>query len=149
MSTEVAIPTQSLESIQKVRRLEQAILTLPQSPIHTHHVLHGGVYTRSVMVPRGVTITGARIKVPTTLTISGDCVVYIGDEKHHVKGFAVLAGAAGRKQAFHMFEHTWLSMSLATAAKTVEEAENEFTDEADLLMSRSSLGTNTEVITKE
>ena len=48
----------------------------------------------------------------------------------------VLAGQPGRKQAFVAHAETWLTMSFKTEARTVAEAEAEFTDEAEHLGSR-------------
>lgn len=139
----------SQESIARVQALEAAIIDMPQTAIETHHVLHGGQYVRTIFIPATVTIVGALIRVPTTLMISGDCTVYLGDEPVRVTGYAVLAASAGRKTAFYAHAPTYLTMSFATSAETIEEAEDEFTADAERLLSRSGRGTNTIVITGE
>lgn len=143
------VPAMSSEAIAKVRQLETVISALPQTPISTHHILHGGIYARTVMIPAGMVITGALIKVPTTLVICGDCTVHIGDESVRVQGYNVFAASAGRKQAFIAHTDLFLTMSFATAAQTVEDAEDEFTDEAHLLISRSPAAENHVLITGE
>ena len=42
-------------------------------PIYDY--VHGGIYTRTMFLPKGAMIMGALIKVPTTLVISGSCFV--------------------------------------------------------------------------
>lgn len=144
-----AIPAMTPGAIGKIRQFETHLRALPQCPLDTDHVLHAGVYTRTVMLPAGVVITGALIKVATILAVSGDCTVSLGDEVIRVTGFHVIAAAAGRKQAFAVHKDTFLSMSFATSARSVEEAEREFTDEADMLLSRVYPDRNTVRITGE
>jgi hypothetical protein len=143
------VPAMSAEAVANVRRLENCIRQLPQAPISTHHVLHGGQYTRTIMIPEGVVLTGALINVPTTLVICGDCTVYIGEESVRVQGYNVFAASAGRKQAFMAHSNTFVTMTFATNATTVEQAEDQFTDEAALLMSRGPDAENHILITGE
>lgn len=122
-------------SIAEVSAFECALKELPQCPIETHHVIHGGMYHRTIMIPRDVALTGVLVKIPTTLVFSGESLVYTGDGVIHLKGYQVIPASAGRKQAFHALSDSWLTMSFPTDAQTVEEAEREFTDEFDQLMS--------------
>lgn len=143
------VPAMTGEAVGKVRALETLITGLPQTPISTHHVLHGGTYARTVMIPAGTVITGALVKVPTTLIVCGDCTVFIGEESIRVKGYNVFAASAGRKQAFNAHSDLFLTMVFATEAQTVEQAEDEFTDEAHLLLSRCDFAENHILITGE
>lgn len=123
-------------AIGKVRALETAALALPQVEIQTDHVLHAGVYTRTVMVPAGVVITGVLVKIPTVVIVAGEAIVYGEQGAMPLSGYTVLQAAAGRKQAFVAVTDIHITMTFATSAQTVEEAEAEFTDETDLLVSR-------------
>ena len=129
------IAPMSQQSVEKVAALEQVALQQPQIPIETIHSLHGGVYTRTICIPAGILLTGAFIKIPTTLVAQGDCFVYVGDKTLRLTGYNIIPASAGRKQAFVAVSDTWLTMIFATAAKTIEQAEREFTDEADMLFS--------------
>ena len=143
------IPAMSDEAIAQVYRLEDQILACPQTLIVTDHVIHGGMYIRTVMIPAGNIITGALIKVPTMLIVHGEATVYIGDEPMELTGYNVVPAAAGRKQAFIAKTDTWLTMFFATNAKNVDEAERHFTDEFDRLMSNSDPMLNRTTITGE
>lgn len=143
------VPAMRPEAIAKVRQLETMISALPQTAISTHHILHGGIYARTVMIPEGTVITGCLIKVPTTLVVCGDCTVFIGEESVRVQGYNVFAASAGRKQAFVAHSDLFLTMSFATDAQTIEQAEDQFTDEAHLLVSRSPSAENHILITGE
>lgn len=135
------IPVMSDVAIDNVRRLETLIMDQPQIEFETLHVLHGGMYARTVTIPAGGLITGALIKIPTMLIISGAVTVYTDDGPADFIGYHVIPAAAGRKTAFLAQIDTELTMMFPTAARTVEEAEAEFTDETDLLVSRAGKNT--------
>lgn len=132
----LAIQAMSIGDITKMYQLEAEALKLPQNPIDTQHVLHAGMYHRTIMIPAGGFITGALIKIPTTLIVSGDTTVFIGGETKRLTGYYVIPAKAMRKQAFLAHSDTYLTMSFCTTATTVEEAEQEFTDEHASLSSR-------------
>ncbi len=136
-------------AVNKVRDLEAVTFQMPQVRIDTDHVLHGGMYARSIMIPKGVVLTGALIKKATVLIIYGHAHVYVGDKTNEVCGYAVIAASAHRKQAFFAVEDTYMTMIFKTGMMTIAEAEEEFTDEAGLLMSRHQDAINTITITGE
>lgn len=149
LAMRTAIPAMTPQQIDKVRQLETMALTHEQVPIVTEHVIHGGMYARTIMVPAGTMITGALIKVPTTLIVQGDCTVYIGEGPVEVHGYNVIPASAGRKQAFIAHTDTWLTMMVATDAKDVDGAEQHFTDEVELLGSHRDTELNRTVLTGE
>lgn len=139
----------SPEMLDKIRIYEANLAERPQIPIHTEHILHGGMYARTIRLGAGVEITGALMKVATILIVNGKCVMLAGDKGIGLEGFQVMAASKGRKQVFATVEDTEITMIFRTDAKTVEEAENEFTDEADRLMSRAQNGDDVIVVTGE
>jgi len=141
------MPAMTEAAKDNVRLLEQAILARPQCDIPTEHVLHGGMYCRTICIPAGVVITGAEIKVPTMLVVVGDTTAFIGDAEFRLQGFQRVPASAGRKVSFFAHADTWLTMLFPTDATTVERAEEEFTDEADRLWSRN--GVNHVLVTGE
>lgn len=143
------IPTMKEEDINKVRELEKIVLQAPQIQIPTAHTIHGGVYTRTITIPKGVVLTGVLIKIPTTIIVDGDVIVYVGNSSMHINGYQVVTAAGNRKQAFYANEDTRLTMMFSTDAKTIEDAELEFTDDVGLLMSRNDSSYNEILITGE
>ena len=137
------------KQIADVAAFEKQVLACPQVDIRTHHVLHAGMYSRTIMIPAGVVLTGALIKIPTLLLIDGDVLIGRGEESVHVTGNAVIPASRGRKQAFLTYEDTIVTMVFPTSATTVEQAEAEFTDDTDMLFSRRDPELNTIVITGE
>lgn len=141
------IPTMSREAIDRVRTLETQVLALPQTEIATHHVIHGGMYARTICIPAGVLLTGAEIKLATLLVINGHVSVATDGQAIELAGYHVLPASKGRKQAFLALADTHVTMIFPSRAQSVEDAEREFTDESDRLFSRH--GENEVVITGE
>lgn len=129
----------SPETLAAVRMLEAIVGSAEQIEVTTEHLLHGGMYSRTIRIPADSVITGAYIKVPTVLVVHGDADVLTGDRWVSLSGYSVLAGRALRKQVFVTRSAVEMTMVFATQARTVEEAERELTDEYDKLMSHSGL----------
>ena len=136
------IEPMSNEAIQRVRDLEHMTAQLPQVSIETHHVLHAGMYARTITIPAGVVLTGALITIPTVLIINGDVDVFTGEDTVHLVGYHVIQTQAGRKQAFVARGDTQVTMIFPTDAQHVAQAEEQFTNEADCLLSRKQLAHN-------
>jgi len=149
LATNNKISVMSESAIEKVKMVQNAMLKFPQSDLPVHHILHGGMYSRSLVIPAGVAIAGAFIQVPTTLVVSGNVTVYANDQAYEIDGYQVLVASAGRKQLFVAHADTNMTMTFSTNATTVEDAENEFTSEPDLLASRRHENLNTTIITGE
>lgn len=143
------IPAMSDMAIDKVRKLESLSLRMPQVDIETSHFIHGGIYTRTIMIPAGVMITGVLIKVATILIIQGDVTAYIGDNTIELHGYNILPASANRKQAFVAQTDTYMTMIFPSKAKNIKEAEEEFTDETHMLISRKHDMVNQTAITGE
>ena len=133
----MGLPAMTLRTVANVRDLEKLNLQLPQTRISTHHLFHAGMYARSIIIPEGVLLTGALIKRATILILSGDATVATGEDAPRLTGYHVLPASAHRKQAFLAHADTHLTMLFPTAAQDVRSAEDEFTDEGDLLFSRN------------
>lgn len=131
---QIAVPPMTPEAIARVREIEDYMLaTQPQFDLEMHHVIHAGMYARTCRLPAGVVMTGALIKIPTLVIVEGHALVWLGEEAREIDGYTILTASAGRKQAFHAITDTKITMIFPTAAKTVAEAEREFTEEADRL----------------
>lgn len=141
MNNEITLSNEHIASmspvaIANVRSLENEILKQEQVKIFTDHVIHAGMYARTIFVPAGVVLTGALMKIATILIISGDFILYAGDQAVELNGYNVLTGNPNRKQAGFAKTDTWVTMVFPTEVKSVAEAEEEFTDDVDLLSSR-------------
>ena len=129
-----------------VRAVRELSLRSEQTAIQTEHILHGGMYARTVrLVPASdavedqIVFTSVCIKIPTLLVLNGPGAILADEEWKRVEGFNVIPGSAGRQSVFvTQGSPVQATMLFPTRAVTVDEAEREFTDEVELLFSRKS-----------
>jgi hypothetical protein len=122
----------------KLTRIQNEILEKPQIEVNTEHIIHGGMYVRTIRLAPEVVLVGALVKVSTVLIVNGKTEVFTGESWIELDGYHVIPARAGRKQIFVTREETSITMIFRTDAKTVEQAEEEFTSEAEALMSRKN-----------
>ncbi len=122
---------ENLEKLYKQIEVEAKGRTLS---LETEHHLHAGVYSRTIRVPKGVVVVGVTIKCATQLIASGDFTLTDGGSSKRFTGHYVFDGASRRRAAVYAHEDSAFTMLFATSAKTVDEAEKEFTDETDRLL---------------
>lgn len=146
--TELAIPQnvlpaaapEAMEHIAAVERRicerEEALPEESQFRPQMEHVLHAGMYARTCRLDAGVAIVSVLIKIPTMLIVHGGAHVYAGNRWYIIDGYQCMPASAGRKQIYLTFRPTEITMVFPSKARTVEEAEAEFTDEAQALLSR-------------
>lgn len=130
VSTYVIPPTSPEVAEALKTRAVQAATGQEIPAIRLDHVLHGGMYSRTLHIPAGAWICGALIKVPTLVITQGDLLM--GDT--HLPGYHVLPAHAHRRQVFAAYADSKITMVFACDAATVAEAEREFTDEWELLI---------------
>ena len=133
--------------LDKLEQAQKILLSCPQVEVVTEHLIHGGMYARTIRRGPGVVAIGSAILRSTVLIINGDCSVISGDQQVNLTGYNVLPGFAGRKQLSLTHGPVEMTMIFPTSATTVEEAENEIFAEADQLMSRKDGSRDTITIT--
>lgn len=132
------IPAMNDELLANLCSVQDKLLALPQIDIQTEHIIHGGMYTRTIRIAPEVVLMGALVKIPTMLIVNGKTAVFTGESWIELEGYHVIPARAGRKQIFIAREETCITMIFRTDAQSVEQAEKEFTDEYEALMSRNS-----------
>ena len=136
--------------LDRLDRASDLIRQFPQIEVATEHLLHGGMYARTIRRGPGVVAVGSIILRATVLIVCGDCSLVDGDGRvHRFTGYSVLPGMAGRKSLSLTHSEVQMTMIFPTSAKTVEEAENEIFGEAEDLMSRKDGSKDTFVVTGE
>ena len=117
----------------------------PQTPLVTEHLLHGGMYARTIRRETDSVTIGSLVNKATILIVHGDCSMLVGDKRVELTGYNVLVGLPGRKSFSWTHSPVEMTMIFSTAARTVEEAEDEIFAEADQLISRKD-GSKDQVI---
>ena len=156
MSDDTLVPTSSTpklspassEWLEQVERVEALSLTTPQLPLVTEHLFHAGMYARTARIPAGSILTGALMRIATVLVIHGNATFHEEGHRLWIEGYAVIPGSAGRKTLLVAYSPVEMTMLFPTKAKTVREAEIEFTADYECLMSRES-DNDTLVVTGE
>jgi len=136
LAQNTALTPTSEEVLDRLYETQEKMLSLVQEGIQTDHVLHAGMYSRTITMPPHTKLMGALIKIPTLVITVGDGAVFVNGEWKAVRGYQVIPGCKDRKQAFFSLGPLIVTMIFPTKAKTVDEAEREFTDEHELLLSR-------------
>lgn len=131
------MPPVTEEQNQWFEELCGKVAQLPPVEIKTEHHLHAGMYSRTIYVPAGAAVVGTLIKCPTQLIAHGHFQITDGGVTQEFNGFHVFDGNAGRRAAVVAFSDSAFTMVFPSNAKTVEEAESEFTDEPERLLSRN------------
>jgi hypothetical protein len=143
------LPPTAPEIVEKLCEIQHIEMQGEQVPIYTEHLIHASMYSRTITMPPHVKLIGALMKIPTLVTVIGKALVLVGKDVAEIDGYAVLPGSAGRKQIFISGEGpVIITMCFPTSARTVQEAEMQFTDEWDILLSNRQ-GFNKADITEE
>ncbi len=132
----LALAPSSPATLARLRVLHTRTLQFPQISLATAHLLHGGMYARTIRLDPETLMNGSLILRATIIIIHGDCTIVAGDSLVDISGYNVLPGEAGRKQSFLTRGPVEITMIYATQAATVDDAENEVFGDADELMSR-------------
>lgn len=132
-----SLPATSPDALDRIRIVEDRIRERPQIEFQTEHVFHAGMYSRTVRINPYVTFTSVMVKVPTLVIIQGCFEVTVDGEFMRFSGYNVFPASAMRKQVYVTISEVILTMIFPTDAKTVEEAESQFTDETSSLLSRT------------
>ncbi len=144
------VPAMSDEALELVRRFEKMALALPQIGIPTDHLIHAGMYARTIFMPKDSLVTGTLIKIATIVIMEGDTVWYVGEDlpvRH--TGYKIVPASPGRKQVVVALADSNITMLSVYDGDTLEGAERNFTDEYDLLGSHNSTQHNRVLITGE
>ena len=130
------VPAITPEALAQISGVEEKMRSMPQIHVRTEHVFHAGMYARTIRLAARVSIVSVLIKIPTMIVVNGICRVYAGDVWRDLEGFNVIPANAGRKMIYVTSTETQITMMFPSNAKSVEEAERQFTEDADMLLSR-------------
>lgn len=121
----------------KVAALESLMLQHPdQMELETLHLIHGGMYARSIFIPAGTVLTGALVEVENVCIVSGDITVTTDDGAKRFTGYHVIPASAGHKRAGFAHADTYWTAVFKTDLTDVQEIEDSITKESERLMTR-------------
>ena len=138
-----------MPSPERVSALESVLLEQPQVDLGTEHLVHGGVYARTIFIPKDTILTGAVTAKANICTIYGDITVTTDAGPVRLTGYHVIPALPGFKRVGVAHEDTWWTTVMATELTDVEAIEEEMTPEADRLQTRNNLIGHDQVQTLE
>ena len=97
------IPPNTSGELEAMAAGVEEMRAAPQVEIKTKSFIHAGMYCRTCLVPKGVAIAGALIKIPTVIMVTGDFAMTCGGRTVRLKGTHIFRASAGRRQIFLFF----------------------------------------------
>lgn len=125
-----------MPSPASVAALEERMLELPQVDLQTGHLVHGGMYARTILIPAGTLLTGALTNQDNVCVVHGDITVTTDEGVQRLTGFHVLPARSGAKRAGLAHADTWWTTLWTTNLTDITAIEDVLTDEADQLQTR-------------
>lgn len=133
--TELATPDK-VKRDKSIATLKKHIATLPQRTIDTTHLIHGGMYSRTILIPAGTILTGVHIKLNNICIMSGDITVTTDAGVIRLTGYHVIPVKAGLSRIGISHADTHWTTLFPTELDDVEQIEDSMSDESEFLSSR-------------
>lgn len=116
------------------------MLTQPQVDLSTTHLVHAGMYARTILIPADTLLTGALTNCDNVCVVVGDITVTTDEGTVRLTGHHVIPARAGFKRAGLAHADTYWTTFMRTEEQEVSDIERQMTDEADMLQtSRQAL----------
>jgi hypothetical protein len=119
-----------------VHALQDNLLAMPQVDVAIEHLVHGGMYARTALIPANTVLTGAQTNADNICVVYGDITVTTDNGVQRLTGFNVLPASAGAKRAGFAHADTRWTMLARTDLQDVSDIEEALTGEVDLLQTR-------------
>ncbi len=127
-----------MASPEAVRELERHMLAMPQVDLSTHHLVHGQMYARTIVIPAGTLLTGALTNCDNICVVVGDITVTTDDGTVRLTGHHVIPARAGFKRAGLAHVDTYWTTLMHTDQVEVAAIERQMTDESEMLQTNRS-----------
>ena len=137
----MTVPTESTnlpaaDMNARVSRLEAEILKGPQVDLNTRNIIIGRMIARTITIPAGKVLTGAKHKKDHINVIQGDITVSTDDGLRRLTGQHVLATKAGQKRVGVAHADTEWTTIVQTDLTDLAEIEAEVVENAEMLQTR-------------
>lgn len=135
---------QRLAELTPEQRVEAFLLRCQQTDLNTQHFIVRSplgvvLYGRQITIPADTVLTGAPHKTDHLVTVCGDIAVSTDRGVRRITGQDTFVSAAGCKRIGVAFaDTTWTTFHVVTA-DSIDQIEEELTDEFDMLQTRRGL----------
>jgi hypothetical protein len=121
---------------EAVKELEAAVLAAPQIDLQTRSLLAGKVNGRTILIPAGTVLTGAKHNKDSVNIVCGDITVTTDNGPLRITGYHVIPSKAGTKRAGYAHADTYWTTCWHTELTDGEAIEDEMSDESAQLQTR-------------
>jgi hypothetical protein len=124
-------------SVEKILHYEELLGERPQVDLLTTHVLSGGIYARTIIIPPGVSLVGATHNRDHINILQGDITVTTDVGMKRLVGHHVLPTKAGMKRIGYAHSETVWTTLVYTTETELDKIEDEITPESNKLQTRT------------
>lgn len=97
---------------EQIQALKMTLNEMPQVDLSTIHHLMNGMYARSIFIPKGCALVGARHKTDHINIVHGDISVSTDEGQKRITGFRVIPTKAGMQRCGLALEDThWVTLT--------------------------------------
>lgn len=118
---------------EKVSEYEKLLGQMPQVDLSTVHTVSGGVYSRTIFIPAGVSLVGATHSKDHTNIMFGDITVTTDDGMKRLTGYNVFATKAGMRRVGFAHTDTYWTSVIQTTETEMSKIEEDITPDSHKL----------------
>jgi len=124
-------------SLEKIDEYEQLMGQMPQVDLQTTHSISGGVYSRTIFIPAGVSLVGATHSKDHINVMCGDITVTTDDGMKRLTGYNVFATKAGMRRVGYAHTDTYWTSVIHTTETEISKIEGDITPDSHKLQTRN------------
>ena len=135
------VPTGEVPTLDNIEEFNELLQQFPQEHIPVQHLVHGGMYSRTIRVKAGTYAVGAMLNHDNISVMVGDCTCSTDDGMVRLTGFNVLPASAGGKRVgyFHSDTDWTMIMRIPDGMRDVDAIEQYITCEYDKIQTQTLL----------
>jgi hypothetical protein len=121
----------------KIDQYEAIVGQMPQVDLKTTHAVSGGVYSRTIFIPAGVSLVGATHSKDHINIMFGDITVTTDTGMKRLTGYNVFATKAGMRRVGYAHADTYWTSVIHTTETEISKIEEDITPDSHKLQTRN------------
>lgn len=123
-------------SAESIDRYESYLYKLAQVDFQTTHTISGGLYSRTIFIPAGVSLVGATHSKDHVNVMVGDITVTTDTGMKRITGFNVFPTKAGMRRVGYAHSDTYWTSVIRTDETELSKIEEDITPDSQKLQTR-------------
>ena len=135
------VPNGEVPTLDKIEAFNELLQQFHQEYLPVQHLVHGGMYARTIRVKAGMYAVGAMLNHDNISVMVGDCTCSTNDGMMRLTGFNVVPASAGVKRVgyFHSDTDWTMIMRIPDGMRDVDEIEQYITCEYQKIQTQTLL----------